>query len=329
MKGNKIYLDFTRNPSCVDENGFDGLSETTKEYLKNSKALFGTPIQRLEKMNKSAVELYACHNIDITSEPLEIAVCAQHCNGGIRVDANWETDIKGMYAAGEVAGTFGVYRPGGSALNSTQVGSMRAAEHIAWKEKTEEVEDDVFFEEVRKQAGDYIKQSLYCCGSGKTDLTGPEKKGFKERYDTLRMNMSRSCAHIKNMEEFAGLREKIQNELDDYFKQFCEPCQLAEFLRCRDMMISQIAVIDSSASALNQFGSRGSSFMVSKDGMPVAKSLPEYRYVAEKPVDLNKTVITRMEDGKIYSKICDVVPIPHGDDWFENVWNDYKRRTKK
>ena len=31
------------------------------------------------------------------------------------------------------AGTFGKARPGGSALNSTQVGSMRAAEHIARK----------------------------------------------------------------------------------------------------------------------------------------------------------------------------------------------------
>ena len=39
--------------------------------------------------------------------------------------------MKGLYAAGECAGTFGVYRPGGSALNATQVGSLRAAEHIA------------------------------------------------------------------------------------------------------------------------------------------------------------------------------------------------------
>ena len=56
---------------------------------------------------------------------------AQHHNGGIAVDSDWQTCVPGLYACGECAGTFGMYRPGGSALNSTQVGSMRAAEHIA------------------------------------------------------------------------------------------------------------------------------------------------------------------------------------------------------
>jgi succinate dehydrogenase/fumarate reductase flavoprotein subunit len=52
----------------------------------------------------------------------------------VAVDAHWESTVKGLYAAGECAGTFGVYRPGGSALNATQVGSLRAAEHIAAQE---------------------------------------------------------------------------------------------------------------------------------------------------------------------------------------------------
>jgi succinate dehydrogenase/fumarate reductase flavoprotein subunit len=84
-------------------------------------------------MNKGAIELYADHGIDLYNEHLEIAVCAQHCNGGVAVDGNWQSDVDGLYVAGEAAGTFGVYRPGGSALNSTQVGSLRAAEHIAKK----------------------------------------------------------------------------------------------------------------------------------------------------------------------------------------------------
>ena len=38
-------------------------------------------------------------------------------------------------AVGEVAASHGVYRPGGTALNAGQVGSMRAAQYIAksWK----------------------------------------------------------------------------------------------------------------------------------------------------------------------------------------------------
>ena len=96
-------------------------NEEAREYLERSGALFGTPIERLRKMNEGAIKLYADNGIDLYSEYLEIAVCAQHANGGVLVDENWQSEIKGLYSAGEAAGTFGEYRPGGSALNSTQV----------------------------------------------------------------------------------------------------------------------------------------------------------------------------------------------------------------
>ena len=128
--GNHVFLDFTRNPKGL-ENGFSVLSNEAYSYLQHSNALFGTPIERLEKMNTGAIELYSSHNINLYNEWLEIAVCAQHCNGGVAVDENWQSNINGLYVAGEAAGIFGIYRPGGSALNSTQVGSLRAAEHIA------------------------------------------------------------------------------------------------------------------------------------------------------------------------------------------------------
>ena len=45
----------------------------------------------------------------------------------LAVDCWWQTDVEGLFAAGEAAATHGVYRPGGSALNAGQVGSMRVA----------------------------------------------------------------------------------------------------------------------------------------------------------------------------------------------------------
>lgn len=56
------------------------------------------PIERLKKMNAGAIELYREHGIDLENQPLRIAVCAQHCNGGIRVDKDWQTNVKGLYA---------------------------------------------------------------------------------------------------------------------------------------------------------------------------------------------------------------------------------------
>ena len=87
-------------------------------------------------MNRPAIELYRSKGLDITQKPLEIALCAQHNNGGIAVDLWWQTSLPGLFAAGECAGTHGISRPGGSALNAGQVGSLRAAQFICAGNRT-------------------------------------------------------------------------------------------------------------------------------------------------------------------------------------------------
>lgn len=88
------------------------------------------PIDRLRHMNPLAIELYRRYKIDIASEPLEFAVNNQHMNGGIMVDTWGRTNLTGCYSVGEAAGTHGVTRPGGAALNAGQVFGTRAAEHV-------------------------------------------------------------------------------------------------------------------------------------------------------------------------------------------------------
>ena len=127
-KDRRVFLDFTRNPFDID---FSKLSDEAHSYLERAGATFGTPIERLEKMNAPAIALYKSKGVDLYHEYLEIALCAQHNNGGIGVDLWWQTSISGLFAAGECAGTHGVARPGGSALNAGQVGSLRAAQYIA------------------------------------------------------------------------------------------------------------------------------------------------------------------------------------------------------
>lgn len=126
--GRTVYLDYRRNPRGYD---LEQLTEEARNYLLQSGAAADTPIERLRRMNAPAISLYLDHGIDLTSEMLEVKVCAQHHNGGIAVNADAETSVPGLYAAGEAAGTFGRRRPGGSALNATQTGSMRAAQRIA------------------------------------------------------------------------------------------------------------------------------------------------------------------------------------------------------
>ena len=131
IKKRRVFLDYRKNPFGIDKIDYSRLLPEAYDYLKNAEACFGTPIERLMHMNAPAAELYKSKGLDLAKEPLEIALCAQHNNGGISVDCWWQTPLKGLFAAGECAGTHGITRPGGSALNSGQVGSLRAALYIS------------------------------------------------------------------------------------------------------------------------------------------------------------------------------------------------------
>jgi succinate dehydrogenase/fumarate reductase flavoprotein subunit len=135
-RGRRVFLDFMRNPSGGGGSaGFDVsiIPSEARDYLSRSKAMGATPIERLASLNRKSIDLYRDHGIDLARERLEIAVCAQHNNGGLRANHWWESNIKHLFPVGEVNGTHGVYRPGGAALNAGQVGGLRAAMFIAQK----------------------------------------------------------------------------------------------------------------------------------------------------------------------------------------------------
>ncbi|MBP5269575.1 MAG: FAD-binding protein [Clostridia bacterium] len=126
--GRQVFLDFTRNPDGLD---FSALDPEARDYIVKAEIAFGTPAERLYALNRPAYEFYLSHGIDLFKTPLRIAECVQHNNGGLAADADWQTRVRGLYAVGEVCGTHGIVRPGGSALNAGQVGAIRAADSIA------------------------------------------------------------------------------------------------------------------------------------------------------------------------------------------------------
>jgi succinate dehydrogenase / fumarate reductase flavoprotein subunit len=137
--GRKVFLDFNRNPLPVPgdaEFDLDRLDPDVRAYLGNAGALLEKPLDRLRKMNPLSIELYKRYKYDITRDPLEFAVNNQHMNGGLAVDAWGATSLDGCYAIGEAAGTHGVTRPGGAALNAGQVLGTRCAEHAAARRTT-------------------------------------------------------------------------------------------------------------------------------------------------------------------------------------------------
>lgn len=132
--GRRVFMDFNRNPLPVPGDvPFDlgALDDDVGTYLKTAGADQTLPIDRLRHMNPLAIELYRRYKVDIAAAPLEFAVNNQHMNGGVAVDVWGQSNVAGIYAIGEAAGTHGVTRPGGAALNAGQVFGTRVAEHIA------------------------------------------------------------------------------------------------------------------------------------------------------------------------------------------------------
>jgi succinate dehydrogenase/fumarate reductase flavoprotein subunit len=131
--GREVFMDFNRNPEPVPGDApfsLDRLDADVRAYLENNDALLERPIERLARMNPLSIELYRRYKKDIAREPLAFAVNNQHMNGGVAVDSWGRSSLEGCYAIGEAAGTHGVTRPGGAALNAGQVMGQRCAEHI-------------------------------------------------------------------------------------------------------------------------------------------------------------------------------------------------------
>ena len=138
QRGRQVFMDFNRNPEPVPGDlpfSLDRLDDDVRAYLENNDALAQSPIERLQRMNPLSISLYKMHGYDLTAQPLQFAMNNQHMNGGIEVDIWGQTSLPGCFAVGEVAGTHGVTRPGGAALNAGQVFAVRLARFIGCTQK--------------------------------------------------------------------------------------------------------------------------------------------------------------------------------------------------
>jgi succinate dehydrogenase/fumarate reductase flavoprotein subunit len=327
VRGRRVYMDFTRNPSGsgrLEEFRLECLSQEALTYLTRSNALLERPIDRLKKMNPMAVELYVQHGIDITAEPLEIAVCAQHNNGGLVANEWWESDVRHLFPVGEVNGTHGVYRPGGSALNSGQVGGYRAAQFIANRYSgTDDLGDEEFIDLVEAQVArriDYLHTLM-------RERTGG--RSWREFREAMQARMSCCAAHVREPSEIGAAAAEARRdwaELEDGRIRADGADDIVPILQNRQLCLTHIAVLRSIQAYLaNGGGSRGSYLVLDRDGrrFPVDLGDP-WRYRPEK-ADLRSLVLEVKYDGQgdFVTKWVPVRPIPKDDSWFENVWADY------
>lgn len=315
-KGRKVYLDYRKNP--VD-GAFDysALLPEAREYLERAGACFGTPIERLAHMNQPAIDFYRDKGVDLAAEPLEIALCAQHNNGGIGIDCWWQTNVKGLFAVGEAAASHGVYRPGGTALNAGQVGSTRAAQYIAARCQGDAPDN------FGLAAAEALAE-MGALADGCKDETGNVRALWKQAAE----GMSRCGAAIRDPAQIKAYCEAVEKQLANFGTtvKAADRAELAMVYRLRDMLLSQRAYLTAMTDYTAHGGkSRGSALYTDLTGgvKPFAQ-LPDTFTFA-----LDETEAPLIQELWFEGSTCRTDwraprPIPEDDDFFENVWRSYR-----
>lgn len=320
LNGRRVFLDFRDNP---EDFSFDAMSDEAREYLEKSEAAFGTPIERLRKMNPGAIDLYSDHGIDITTEMLEIAVCAQHNNGGLAADHWWQSlNIKRLFPVGEVNGSHGVYRPGGSALNSGQVAGFRAADYITHCCAERCLSDNDFVDAAKREA-EAIAEYMQRCRSAGTS--------WRDAREAMQSRMSKAAAHIRTKENLLSAIEEAQAQWKAINAEGCKaesPAELAEALRNRQLCYAHLVYLSATLHQLDAgVGSRGSAMVIDPNGQKAHEQLDEqWKFAPEDESFKEKVLETLALGDEIKHEWVTRRPIPESDLWFETAWAKYRNK---
>ena len=318
-KGRKVYLDFTKNPcGGID---FSTLPAEAREYLSKGNACFGTPFQRLRQMNAPALEFYRAKGVDLEQEPLEIALCAQHNNGGIVIDHWWQTNLSGFFCIGEASASHGVYRPGGTALNAGQVGALRAAQYISANSSHVPLSTDKVFELLHKEIHDILSMTDQVCKTAGEDISS--------HIEIVQKRMSRIGAAFRNIDFIEKGLKETEKELE-LLPIICHAesvQQLSRFFILRDILISQKIYLYAMKDYIENYGySRGSALYQNPKGILPSPSLPDtFRHLTEPDTVNRKIQEITCKDNKMIITWRSPRPVPADDDFFENVWKQYRK----
>ena len=333
VRGRRVWMDFLRDPVGVDgwdAFDIDALGGEALEYLRKTGALQATPIERLVCMNQPAIDIYAENGIDLNTEPLEIAVCAQHMNGGFAVDKWWQSTVRGTFVIGEMAGTHGVKRPGGSALNAGQVGAMRAAEYIANVRPCDEP----------APVGEAVSAGVAAAVREVRDLLRRGAEAAETPGDALALIGRRMTACGAHLRSEAGAAAALAEAVEQY-RAMCadgmkidSPRRLSAAVRTQQQCLTHVAILRAICGMFDHgAGSRGSHCILADDGVEMHEALVDpasgapYRVRPENEA-LRDEILTVRYNGET-ADLFDVrydAPrgVPDREIAFEPAWAEYR-----
>lgn len=322
QKGRKVYIDFRRNSGGSDFRLQD-LSSEAQAYLSKSGATQATPIERLAHMNQPSIDLYKQQGVDLANEPLQIGVCAQHCNGGFAVNLWWESSLRHLFVIGEFAGTHGIKRPGGSALNSGQVGALRAAQRIAHAY----FEHDTSAEDFSRLATPAVRQMIEEITRIKSSSSGALDAALVKK--SIQRRMSQYAAAVRRL---PSIIEAINEAMVEYrnISEHGLKQETPGYMRAwetREMALAQLAFLNALRGLMERGeGSRGSHLVLDPAGVLLHPQLEDHWRALPENKSLREEVMSVRYNGTSFAVKTDPVrAIPSIDHfWFENTWGEFR-----
>jgi succinate dehydrogenase/fumarate reductase flavoprotein subunit len=323
-KKRKVFLDYTSNPSVGGSEGFsiDNLDPEVFSYLKNSGALKKTSLERLLAINFPAYDLYKEHGIDLSKEMVEIAVCAQHNNGGLKGDIWWESDLRHLFPVGEVNGSHGVYRPGGSALNAGQVGSYRAAWKIFKRYNATVKGMNIFLDQSKEQVENELSMA-------KRWLAAGNSPGNKKFLLEIRRRMSEAGGIFRNLNRVSSEASEAGLMLRNLAAKIGAGSvrEVAGTFQLMDHCLTHYLYLEAIRVYLSGGGrSRGSYLVTEEDDETVSfsgrKSTDAGLCNYDREIE-NEIIEISYNEGKAFNKHVKPREVPAQNLWFEKVWKEY------
>lgn len=300
-QGRTVWMDFQRNPQPVaGDRPFDlgRLDADVRAYLENNAALLPTPIARLQRMNPLAIELYRHYHIDIATSPIPFNVNHQHMNGGIEVDTYARSSLSGCYAVGEIAGTHGVTRPGGAALNAGQVFGRRCATHIGERVKRHpEMHDDP--DDYRQE----LRQALAWLSRNLENAHGLPLPGVAAEIQSRMSDHAGYICHVDGIAGALAAARKLNRSIAEYGIDIPDYTHLGEgILRAQTSLLSE-AILAALAYYVDEGGgSRGARMLCARHGAltPAARQGPlhEFSFLPENEHQRGEKILLRYRPEK-------------------------------
>ena len=271
----------------------------------------------MRQINPGAIVRFADEGIDLGPSWSRSPSAFQHNNGGLAANVWWESEnLAHLYPIGEVNGSHGLSRPGGSALNSGQVGGQRAAEYLAARGTGWTLD--------RRAARAAARAKLETLARWLAAGNSGTASHWRIERGTLQARMSRVGALLRDaatLQEAIGEAREQMARLDRRGCRWDGAGERAEALRTRMLCLTHQVYLEAIAFAVAQgVGSRGSALVLGAGGTPLAAGLGAWRPLPEDPAFRDRVQLTRWTPEAAYNALEPCRRFQNSDTWFETAW---------